>query len=89
MKETFEKYPEIGALLPAMGYSKEQIEDMEATINRVECDVVLVGTPIDLSRLVNFKKPAMRVRYDLKEKGQPSVTEIMNRFIDEKIKGGK
>ncbi len=89
IKRTFEKYPDIGTLLPAMGYSQEQIDDMEATIHRVECDVVLIGTPIDLTRLVKFKKPTVRVRYDLKEKGQPNMTEIVDRFIEQRVKTGR
>ncbi len=85
MKETFEKYPDIGPLLPAMGYSKEQIADLETTINKVECDLVLIGTPIDLGRLININKPNQRVTYDLKEKGEPSLAARVNKFLDEKF----
>jgi predicted GTPase len=70
MKETFEKYPKIGTLLPAMGYSAEQIKDMAETIDRVSCDIVLIGTPIDLARLIKINKPALRVGYDLEQKGE-------------------
>jgi predicted GTPase len=59
---TYETYPGIGALLPAMGYSDQQVRDLEATIDRVPCDVVIVGTPIDLSRLVKIRKPVVRAR---------------------------
>lgn len=63
--ETFEKYPNIGDLLPAMGYGDEQIRDLEATVNAVDCDLVLVATPIDLTRLIDIEKPSMRIGYSL------------------------
>lgn len=63
---TFEAYPEIGDLLPAMGYGEAQIRDLEATVNAVDCDLVLVATPIDLTRLIDIEKPSMRIRYSLK-----------------------
>jgi len=62
---TFEQYPEIGNLLPAMGYGDAQIRDLEATVNAVDCDLVLVATPIDLTRLINIEKPNMRIGYSL------------------------
>ncbi|MFP4525946.1 MAG: cyclic 2,3-diphosphoglycerate synthase, partial [Bacteroidales bacterium] len=65
LKETFEIYPEIGKLLPAMGYGDEQIKDLEKTINNTDCDSVIIGTPIDLNRIVKIKKPNTRVFYDL------------------------
>ncbi len=80
IKETFEKYPDIGELLPAMGYGKEQIQDLEATINAVDCDVVVIGTPIDLRKVVNIKKPAVRVKYDLQEIGAPTLTDVLKQF---------
>ena len=63
--ETFEKYPDIGPLLPAMGYGDAQIRDLEATVNAVDCDLVIVGTPIDLTRLLTIEKPHMHVGYGL------------------------
>jgi predicted GTPase len=63
-----------------MGYGDEQIADLEKTIDAVECDVVLIGTPIDLSRLVNISKPALRVGYALAEKGSPDLNEILDKF---------
>jgi predicted GTPase len=75
--ETFEKYPEIGILLPAMGYGTQQMKDLEATINKVEADLVVIGTPIDLGRIVNFKKPTVRVTYELEEIGTPTLTDIL------------
>ena len=65
-----------------MGYSKQQIADLGETIDRTPCDVVLIGTPIDLTRLVKINKPAMRVRYDLAEKGAPTLTAIVHAFLD-------
>ncbi|MHC4779102.1 MAG: cyclic 2,3-diphosphoglycerate synthase [Planctomycetota bacterium] len=85
--ETFKSYPGIGPLLPAMGYSPEQISDLEEVINRAECDRVIIGTPIDLSRLVRIGKPAHRVHYALAEKGDVKLSDIVNKFLDEKLKG--
>ncbi len=68
--ETFEIYPEIGQLLPAMGYGNEQLKDLEATINATECDSVIIGTPIDLRRIIKITKPSVRVFYDLQEIGK-------------------
>ncbi len=81
MKDTFEQYPAIGALLPAMGYSKEQIRDMEKTINACACDVVVVATPIDLRRLVNMKRPAVRVGYELEEIGRPKLEDVIRECL--------
>jgi len=78
MKETFEKYPDIGALLPAMGYFGKQVLDLEKTINKTDCDSVIIATPIDLRRVVNIKKPATRVFYDLQEIGDPTLADILN-----------
>ena len=81
LAETFELYPEIGTLLPAMGYGAEQVADLEKTINAVECDVVVIGTPIDLTRIVKIDKPTVRVRYDLQEIGSPNLDELLQKFI--------
>ncbi len=75
---TFAKYPNTGHLLPAMGYGDEQVKDLEATIAKVPCDVVIIGTPIDLNRLVTIKQPTVRVRYDLQEIGKPDLTQILS-----------
>lgn len=80
IKETFEIYPEIGTLLPAMGYGDKQIKDLTTTIDKVPCDLVIVGTPIDLKRVAKFKKPAVRVQYELQEIGEPSLTTILAEF---------
>jgi predicted GTPase len=78
--ETFENYPGIGELLPAMGYGDEQIADLEKTVNAVDCDVVLVGTPIDLTRLIKIDKPSYRVGYRLEEKGSPDLNSVLDKF---------
>jgi predicted GTPase len=70
---TFRKYPDIGKLLPAMGYGEKQIRDLQKTVDRVECDAIVIGTPIDLGRLLKFKVPTTRVRYELQEIGQPDL----------------
>ncbi len=82
IKDTFRQYPNIGPLLPAMGYSKEQIRDLERTINGCECDVVIVATPIDLRRLVNMKRPAVRVGYELEEIGRPKLEDVIREMLD-------
>ena len=75
--QTFEKYPNTGALLPAMGYGEEQIKDLEETINSTPCDLVIIGTPIDLRRVVKIEHPADRVYYELQVIGRPSLEEIL------------
>ncbi len=83
LKETFEIYPEIGTILPAMGYGEEQLRDLEATINATDCDAVVIGTPIDLARIIDIKKPNTRVYYDLQEIGLPNLEGILSAFIAE------
>ncbi len=84
--ETFAKYPNIGTLLPAMGYGGKQIKDLETTINRVECDAVIIGTPIDLRRVIKINKPSVRVKYELDEIAKPDLNEILINFF-KKYKG--
>jgi predicted GTPase len=79
---TYNKYPNIGVLLPAMGYGKEQMKDLETTINRTKCDAVVIGTPIDLGRYIKINKPHTRVLYDLQEIGQNTVESVLR---DKKI----
>jgi predicted GTPase len=81
LSETFEIYPQIGTLLPAMGYGEEQLKDLETTINNTDCDSVVIGTPIDLNRLINIKKPNTRVYYDLQEIGEPNLEGVLNEFV--------
>jgi predicted GTPase len=75
--DTFRHYPDIGTLLPAMGYGDQQVEDLRETIARSDADVVLIGTPIDLRRVVEIDKPAMRVTYRLAERGSPTLVDIL------------
>ncbi len=82
LKATFEKYPDIGTLLPAMGYGEEQRADLEATINAIPCDLVLIGTPIDLGRILNINKPCLRVRYELEERGPVTLESILKPFCE-------
>lgn len=74
---TFERYPKTGDVLPAMGYDEVQIRELEETINAAAADLVLIGTPIDLGRLLNLNKPAQRIRYELQEIGQPTLSEVI------------
>jgi predicted GTPase len=82
---TFEKYPSTGVLLPAMGYGPQQIRDLEATINRVPCDAVIIGTPIDLRRILTIKKPSTRVQYSLGEQSKPDLQDALDNFVRENI----
>jgi predicted GTPase len=79
--KTFEKYPEIGTLLPAMGYGDKQVKDLEKTIARAEADSVVIGTPIDLRKVINIKKPSTRVRYELQEIGVPTLGMVLSEFF--------
>jgi predicted GTPase len=81
LAETFRIYPNIGTLLPAMGYGAQQIKDLETTINKVPCDAVVIATPIDLNRLVKIKKPTVKVGYELQEIGTPDLKQAVNDFI--------
>jgi len=82
LSETFEAYPEIGIVLPAMGYGEQQLRDLETTINSTECDAVVIGTPIDLNRIIKIDKPSTRVYYNLQEIGRPNLTEVLEDFIE-------
>ncbi|TML93760.1 MAG: GTPase [Actinobacteria bacterium] len=75
--KTFEDYPNVGTLLPAMGYGREQMEDLRETIHRCEADLVLIGTPVDLRRLIELDKPALRVTYKLQEMGEPTLEDVL------------
>jgi predicted GTPase len=81
LSETFKIYPNIGTLLPAMGYGAEQLKDLETTINNSDCDAVIIGTPIDLNRIININKPTTRVYYDLQEIGEPTLDGLLKDFI--------
>ncbi len=84
IRDTFRKYPRIGTLLPAMGYGARQVKDLETTINKVPCDAVIIGTPIDLSRLIRIRKPTVRVRYELQEIGKPDLLDVLKPFLKKK-----
>lgn len=81
LTETFEKYPHIDTVLPAMGYGEQQLKDLEETINKVDCDAVIIGTPMDLTRIISINKPTTRVHYDLDEIGDTNLAGVLNQFI--------
>ena len=80
IRKTFNDYPDIGVLLPAVGYGAEQMEDLRATIDSADCDLVIIATPIDLRRTLRLTKPALRVTYDLQEIGKPDLDDVLARF---------
>lgn len=84
IKKTFEKYPHLEKVLPAMGYSKTQMRELQETINRVPCDAVVVGTPIDITRFMLINKPHTRVFYELEEIGKPNLKTIVRKFLKER-----
>ncbi|MFP4169719.1 MAG: cyclic 2,3-diphosphoglycerate synthase [Methanomassiliicoccales archaeon] len=79
---TFESYPHLDKVLPAMGYGREQVEDLEETINRADCDVVVAGTPVDLGRVIQVNKPVLRVRYELSEIGHPDLADLLSERME-------
>lgn len=79
--DTFAKYPKTGSLLPAMGYGNGQMKDLEATINKTPCEAVVIGTPVDLRRIIDIKKPSVRVLYSLDETTKPDLADILNKFL--------
>ena len=86
IKETFNLYPHIDSVLPAMGYNKDQIHDLERTIENAECDLVLFATPIHLPRVLSIKKPTLRVRYEYRDFGSPTLEEVLSTRIFNKNK---
>jgi predicted GTPase len=89
LKATFEKYPHLGAILPAMGYTDPQCDEMEAVINATPCEIVISGTPIDLTRAIKVKKPIVRVQYELQEIGSPNLTEVITKWLARMKTDGK
>ena len=79
--ETFRKYSQLGTLLPALGYGKKQIQELEDTINRIPCDIIVIGTPIDLRRVLTMSKPAVRAIYELEERSTPDLEEILKKHF--------
>ncbi len=84
IEETYKKYPNIGTLLPAMGYGDKQIKDLEVTLNKVPCDTVIIATPIDLRRLIKINRPSVRVNYSLQEIGKPDLKDIITDMFKKK-----
>ena len=81
IRNTFRKYPHLGLVLPAMGYGKRQTRELEETINATHCDAVVLGTPIDLRRIMEIRKPAVRVGYEIQEIGEPDLEEVLKPFL--------
>jgi predicted GTPase len=81
LAQTFEQYPDIGKLLPAMGYGEEQMRDLKATIDNADCEAVVIATPIDLARVIEITKPNTRVEYSLQEIGKPDLEEVLKDFV--------
>jgi predicted GTPase len=81
LSETFEIYPQIGTVLPAMGYGEQQLKDLETTINNTDCEAVVIGTPIDLNRIIKIDKPNTRVYYNLQEIGRPDLGMVLDDFV--------
>jgi predicted GTPase len=81
IRQMYEAYPGVGTLLPAVGYSPEQVRDLEKTVNAVDCDYVVIGTPIDLRRVIVIKRPSVRVRYDIEVPGRPNLLDVLGDFV--------
>lgn len=86
--DTYRKYTHLDLILPAMGYGEKQVKELEQTINNADADVVIIGTPIDLRRLMKLNKPAVRVRYELQEIGRPNLEDVLSQFIVQKVRKG-
>lgn len=86
LAETFKIYPNIGILLPAMGYGEQQVKDIEKTIANTPCDAVVIATPIDLPRFINIKQEKVKIGYELQEIGQPTLEGFLNDFIKKYVK---
>jgi len=82
LKNTFARYPHMGPVLPAMGYSQNQIKDMQTVINRTPCDLVLLATPIDLTRLLSIDKPTLRIRYEYQDHGDPTLEHVLLKHLE-------
>ncbi len=81
LKETFEQYPELGPVLPSMGYSPQQLADLEATVAATPCDLVVVATPIDIKRIMKIDKPTVKINYEIQEIGRPDIRDAMEPFL--------
>jgi predicted GTPase len=81
IRDVYAKYNSLGPVLPAIGYSKQQMKDLEETVNSIDAYSVILGTPVNLSRIVNFNKPAVRIRYEIREVAGPTLQEIITKFL--------
>ena len=89
IEKAYQSYPQMGPVLPALGYNHDQINDLEATINNVPCDLVLFATPIQLSRILSINKPLLRVRYEYKDYGSPTLEECLKKRLQALADAGK
>ncbi len=89
IKETFEHYPGLGPVLPSMGYSPQQVKDLETTIENTPCDLVVIGTPIDINRIIKINKPTVKIGYELQEIGKPDLCDTVCEFLKSKDLVGK
>jgi len=81
IRDVYARYPSLGPVLPAMGYSKQQIEDLQETINSIDADSIVLGTPVDLGRIISLKRPVVRVRYEIREVAGPKLSEVLTEFL--------
>jgi predicted GTPase len=86
IREAYVQYPHLGSILPALGYGEKQISELKATIDATPCDVVLIGTPIDLRRVMRFAKPTVRVKYELQVLGPVCLEEVIDNFLGRNVK---
>ena len=82
IRDTYSAYPATGPVLPAMGYGEKQVRELAETIRRTPADLVVIGTPVDLAQLVSLDKPSVRVRYELEELGEPTLSDVVDRFLE-------
>jgi len=86
MKEVFEDFPQIKEIVPAMGYNDQQIKDMEETLNKASCDIIVNGSPIDLNKLIKSNKPIVKVSYDIESVRSPSIEDVLDGFVKKYLK---
>jgi predicted GTPase len=86
LRDVFARFTHIGRLLPAMGYSKTQLGELEETIRRTPCDVVIIATPMDLARIVRISQPTVRVTYDVVERSSLTLSQVVHEFVAEHLK---
>jgi len=89
IKEAYKKYPHLGAVLPALGYDEKQIAELNETVSRTPCDIIVIGTPVDLRKLMKINKPTVRVKYELKVLGPVSLEQILDNFLGKVYKHGE